>query len=136
MEILGYTINSDNQHESRTFKGLHNKIKRICIETLIADAGYKTPAIVKLLIDDGIKPLLPYKRSMTKEGFFKNYEYVYDEYYDCYICPGNEVLIYCTTNRGGYREYKSCGITCVGCPYLSQCINSKDRVKTVTRHIW
>ncbi len=31
--------------------------------------------------------MLPYKRPMTKEGFFKKYEYVYDEYYDCYICP-------------------------------------------------
>lgn len=68
--ILGYTINPGNQHDSRTFKGLYDKIKDIGIETLIADAGYKTPAIAKLLIDDGIKPLLPYKRPMTKEGFF------------------------------------------------------------------
>ena len=38
---------------------------------------------------------------MTKDGFFKKYEYVYDEYYDCYICPGNQVLTYRTTNRDG-----------------------------------
>ena len=38
---------------------------------------------------------------MTKEGFFKKYEYVYDEYYDCYICPNNQVLTYRTTNRDG-----------------------------------
>jgi len=56
--ILGYTINPGNQHDSRTFKGLYDKIKNIGIETLVADAGYKTPAIAKLLIDDGIKPLL------------------------------------------------------------------------------
>ena len=73
----------------------------IGIETLVADAGYKTPAIAKLLIDAGIKPLLPYKRPMTKDGFFKKYEYVYDEYYDCYICPNNQVLTYRTTNRDG-----------------------------------
>ena len=99
--ILGYTINPGNQHDSRTFKGLYDKIKDIGIETLVADAGYKTPAIAKLLIDDGIKPLLPYKRPMTKDGFFKKYEYVYDEYYDCYICPNNQVLTYRTTNRDG-----------------------------------
>ena len=90
----------------------------------------------KLLIDDGINPLLPYKRPMTKEGFFKKYEYVYDEYYDCYICPNNEVLKYSTTNRDGYKEYKSCGTICAGCPYLSQCTESRDHVKLVTKHVW
>ena len=49
---------------------------------------------------------------MTKKGFFKKYEYVYDEYYDCYICPNNQVLSYRTTNRDGYREYKSSGTVC------------------------
>lgn len=134
--ILGYTVNPGNLHDSRTFKGLYDKIKELGIETLVADAGYKTPAIAKLLMDDGIQPLFPYKRPMTKEGFFKKYEYVYDEYYDCYICPNNQVLKYSTTNRDGYREYKSCGITCADCPCLSQCTESKNHVKTVTRHIW
>ena len=54
---------------------------------IVADAGYKTPAIARQLLKDRIEPLFPYKRPMTKEGFFKKYEYVYDEYYDCYICP-------------------------------------------------
>ena len=134
--ILGYTISPGNLHDSRTFKGLYDRIKDIGIETLVADAGYKTPAIAKLLLDDGIKPLFPYKRPMTKEGFFKKYEYVYDEYYDCYICPGNKTLTYRTTNRDGYREYTSCGTTCGECPCLSQCTESKAHEKTVTRHIW
>ena len=134
--ILGYSIHPGNQHDSRTFKALYDKIKGIGIKTLIADAGYKTPAIAKLLIEDGINPLFPYKRPMTKEGFFRKYEYVYDEYYDCYIFPDNQVLAYSTTNRNGYREYKSCAAVCSGCPYLSQCTESKDHVKLVTRHIW
>lgn len=134
--ILGYTVNPGNEHDSRTFKGLYDKIKNIGIETLVMDAGYKTPAIAKLLIDDEIKPLLPYKRPMTKEGFFKKQEYAYDEYYDCYVCPNNQVLKYSTTNRDGYREYKSCGTTCASCPYLSQCTESKNHVKLITQHIW
>ena len=69
--ILGYSVNPGNQHDSRTFKSLYDKIKDIGIQTLVADAGYKTPAIAKLLLDDGITPLLPYKRPMTKDGFFK-----------------------------------------------------------------
>lgn len=24
-----------------------------------------------------------------KEGLFKKYDYAYDEYYDCYVCPGD-----------------------------------------------
>ena len=77
--VLGYTVSPGNLHDSRTFKGLYDKIKDIGIETLIADAGYKTPAIAKLLIDDGIRPLFPYKSPMTKDGFFRKYEYAYDE---------------------------------------------------------
>lgn len=134
--VLDYTVSPGNLHDSRTFKGLYDKIKNIGIKTLIADAGYKTPAIAKLLIDDNITPLFPYKRPMTKQGFFKKTDYAYDEYYDCYICPNNHTLEYTTTNRDGYREYKSCGITCANCPYLSQCTESKDHVKVITRHIW
>ena len=134
--VLDYTVSPGNLHDSRTFKGLYDKIKNIGIKTLIADAGYKTPAIAKLLIDDNITPLFPYKRPMTKQGFFKKNDYAYDEYYDCYICPNNHTLEYTTTNRDGYREYKSCGITCANCPYLSQCTESKDHVKVITRHIW
>lgn len=134
--IINYSVNPGNEHDSRTFKGLYDKIKNIGMKTCVVDAGYKTPAIAKLLIDDDVKPLFPYKRPMTKEGFFKKYEYVYDEYYDCYICPANQVLKYSTTNRDGYREYKSCGKTCESCEYLSMCTESKNHVKVITRHIW
>ena len=73
---------------------------------------------------------------MTKKGFFKKYEYVYDEYYDCYICPNDEILKYTTTNKEGYKEYKSCAEICEKCPYLNQCTESKNHVKVVTRHVW
>ena len=134
--VVAYTVSPGNEHDSRTFKGLFDKIEDIGTKTIIADAGYKTPAIAKLLIDKEIKPLFPYKSPMTKEGFFKKYEYVYDEYYDCYICPNNQILRYSTTNRDGYKEYKSCKHICEKCPYLSQCTESKEHIKVVTRHIW
>lgn len=115
---------------------MYDKIKYIVIQTLVADVGYKTPAIAKLLLDDGITPLLPYKCPMTPEDFFKKYEYVYDEYFDCYVCPNDQVLIYHTTNRSECREYKSCEVVCERCPYLSQCTESREHVKVVIRHIW
>ena len=134
--ILGYSVHPGNQHDSVTFPVLYDKIRDIGIETLIVDAGYKTPAIAKLLMDDGIRPLFPYKSPMTKKGFFRKYEYAYDEYYDCYVCPNGKTLEYSTTNRDGYREYKSCGAVCESCPYLTQCTGSRDHVKVVTRHVW
>lgn len=44
---------------------------------------------------------------MTEQGFFKKHQFAYDKYCDFYICPNNETLKYYTTNRDGYREYKS-----------------------------
>ena len=96
---------------------------------IVADAGYKTPAIAHRLLEDGIKPLFPYSCPKTKDGFLKKHEFAYDEYYDCYICPASQILTYSTTNRNGYKEYKSCGEKCAGCQYLSQCTESKDHVK-------
>ena len=134
--ILGYSIHPGNEHDSKTFPAIYGKIKKFNPGAIVADAGYKTPAIAKMLIDDGITPVFPYKAPMTKKGFFKKYEYVYDEYFDCYICPNNQILKYTTTNRDGYREYKSDPGICESCPYLSQCTQSKNHQKLVTRHIW
>lgn len=134
--ILGYTIHRGNEHDSRTFIDIYRKIKELNINTLVADAGYKTPAIARLLLMDGVTPILPYKRPMTKDGYFYKSEYVYDEYNDCYLCPNNQVLQYSTTNRDGYKEYKSCGKVCEKCPHIKQCTQSKNHVKVVTRHVW
>lgn len=134
--ILGYSIHPGNEHDSRTFKSIYEKIKKFGSETIVADAGYKTPAIAKMLLDDKKTPIFPYKRPYTAKDFFKKYEYAYDEYYDCYICPNNQVLSYATTNKDGYKEYKSKGYICQNCPYLSQCTNSKNHTKVITRHVW
>ncbi len=40
---------------------------------------------------------MPYKRPMIAKGDYKKYDYVYDEYYDCVICPKNKILSYATT---------------------------------------
>ena len=81
-------------------------------------------------------PLFPYKRPMTKMDSSRKYEYVYDEYYDCYICPADQILTYQTTNREGSKEYKSDKSICKNCPYLSKCTESKEHEKTISRHIW
>ena len=48
----------------------------------------------------------------------------------------NKILKYTTTNRDGYKEYKSCAQDCQQCPLRAQCTESKAMQKLVTRHIW
>ena len=103
---------------------------------VVADAGYKTPWIAKRVIDDGRIPVLPYKRPMGKDGFFRPYEFVYDEYYDCVLCPENSVLKYATTTREGYRQFKSDSDICQNCPSRYKCTENKNCVKTVEKHVW
>ncbi|WP_172004987.1 transposase, partial [Clostridium baratii] len=63
-------------------------------------------------------------------------EFAYDEKNDCYICPNNKILKYSTTNREGYKEYKSNSKECANCPLKQRCTESKSNQKVVTRHIW
>ena len=81
-------------------------------------------------------PVFPYKRPYTKKGFFKKQEFVYDEDYDIYLCPHDEFLRYSTTNKEGYREYKSDPLDCIGCPDLCKCTLSRNHQKLVLRHVW
>ena len=90
--ILGYTVHPGNEHDSRTFKALYDKISKLNPQMVVADAGYKTPAIAHRLLEDGIQPLFPYTRPKTKEGFFGKHDFAYDEYYNCYICPGAHIV--------------------------------------------
>ena len=136
--VLDFVIGEGNLHDSVMFDDIYDKVVNRFPKTKVisADAGYKTPWISKKIIDDDRIPVMPYKRPMTKTGFFKKYEYVYDEYYDCVICPENKILKYSTTNRDGYREYKSNPADCARCPMRSKCTESKAAQKVVTMHVW
>ena len=134
--ILDYTVHPGNEHDSRTFPYLYRKLRKFDPDTMVMDAGYKNPPTAKMLMDDGISPIFPYTRSGGKKGMIPKREFIYDEYYDCYLCPQDQVLKYSTTNREGYREYKSDKKICANCPLLKQCTQSKTHQKTITRHIW
>lgn len=108
-----------------------NQIKNVSL-----DSGYLSPAICREIIENAQTPYMPYKRPMTKKGFFKKYEYVYDDEYDCYICPNAKLLDYTTTTREGYRQYKSDPKDCKNCPFIDFCTKSKNHVKVINRHLW
>ena len=134
--ILGYSVHPGNDNDGKTFPAVMEKLEDLPVELVVADSAYKTPAIARFLSKKGIGLLSTYKRPQTKDGFFPKYEYVYDEHFDCYLCPNDQVLKYYTTNRDGYREYRSDPKACANCPHLVQCTESKAHMKTVTRHIW
>lgn len=136
--ILSCEVTPGNVHDSMVFDRVYDDAVEGFeeVETVAADAGYKTPWICKKVQEDGRNLSTAYKRPMSKRGFFRSYEYVYDEYYNCVICPNNHVLSYATTNRDGYREFKSNPRICGDCPFLSRCTESGSHQKVVTKHIW
>ena len=87
--ILSKVVTAGNIHDSRVFDAVYdttvNKFPEI--ETVTVDAGYKTPWICKKVIDDKRNISTPYKRPMGRANYFRPYEYVYDEYYACVLCP-------------------------------------------------
>lgn len=120
------------------FKDIYDKVKNEFpqIESVAADAGYKVPYICKQILEDARIPVMPYKRYHGKKELFRPYEFEYDRENDCVICPYHQKLRYSTTNRDGYREYKSDRKVCANCPMRLKCTQSKNCQKTFTRHIW
>jgi len=136
--ILAHETAPGNTHDSIVFDKVYDKATGLFpeAETIVVDAGYKTPWICKKVQDDGRNISIPYKVPMGKKGFFRPYEYVYDEHFDCVLCPENQILKYSTTNRDGHRAFKSDPAICKGCPSRARCTESKTFQKIVTKHIW
>lgn len=100
------------------------------------DAGYNTAAICHGLVQRGIDGVVGYKRPHSPVGRLKRRHFTYDPAADEYRCPQGEALPYATTNREGYREYKSNPKVCKDCPLLDQCTRSQNHQKVMMRHVW
>jgi transposase len=134
--ILASVVTAGNVHDSVVFDEVYDKVTEHFpeIETVAVDAGYKTPWICKKVLDDERNISTPYKRPQGKEGYFRPYEYVYDEHYDCVLCPEDKVLERKSTTREGYRQFTSNPSDCGVCASKLKCTVSK--VKTVLKHLW
>lgn len=100
------------------------------------DAGYNTAAICHGLVDRQISGVVGYKRPHSPKGRLKRRQFSYDAETDSYRCPEGQVLAYATTNRVGYREYKSTPSLCAQCPRLRECTQSRNHQKVMIRHVW
>ena len=77
--VLGYSVHPGNENDGKTFPSVYEKINHLDIEVVVGDTAYKTPAIAHKLKEDGIALLSTYSCPKTKDGFFRKYEYVYEE---------------------------------------------------------
>ena len=106
------------------------------VEAVGLDAGYDTAAICKGLEERKIYGVIGYRRPTHRQGYFRKHDYHYYRKPDQYVCPAGQTLTYSTTNRIGYREYKSDPDLCHHCPLLEPCTQSATHVKVLTRHVW
>ena len=132
-------VTPGNVHDSRPYlERLDRQCERFSLTPLAValDAGYFTAAICKGLEERDLFGVIGYRRPNHKQGYFYKRQFTYDAERDGYLCPNNQFLPYSTTNRAGYREYKSDPQQCRECPLRDQCTRSRNHVKVVVRHVW
>lgn len=106
------------------------------VETVGLDAGYNTVYICKDLAEMGINGALGYRRGCHAKGKYGKYKFKYLPEWDVYICPERSYLTYKTTNRKGYREYRTTEEKCAACPRREECLTEKQKRKSLQRHVW
>ena len=128
-----------NVHDSIPYlERLDRQRKRFALDVHAVglDAGYATAGIAQGLEERDIKGVTGYRRPSHRKGYIPKRKYVYDQEADAYRCPEGQVLPYATTDRNGYRHYKSDPAKCKTCPLLASCTSNAKHQKTVTRHVW
>ncbi len=128
-----------NVHDARPYLARLDRQRErfgFAVEAVGLDAGYMSAAICKGLEERELYAVIGYRRPTHKKGYFYKREYIYDAKTDVYICPAEQRISYNTTNRIGYREYKSNPKVCKRCPLLMQCTRSANHTKVLTRHVW
>ncbi|MGO4486779.1 transposase, partial [Rhizobium sp. 2TAF27] len=71
-----------------------------------------------------------------RAGMMRKSKFGYEPETDGYRCPEGQLLAYATTDRNGYRHYRSDPAICRDCPLLASCTNNATATRTITRHIW
>ena len=101
------------------------------------DAGYATAGIARGLEERGIVGVTGYRRpTPPKPGMMPKRAFAYQHETDEYRCPQGQLLKYATTDRNGYRQYKSDPSICGLCPLLASCTSSTNKTRVFTRHVW
>ncbi len=136
--ILDVVVTAGNVSDSVAWDELYDKVtaRFESVEFVAMDAGYKTPWIVKKILDGGRVPILPYTRYKGSKEHYKPWEYEYDPKNDTYICPHGGILRHTTTDREGKRTYRTNPKLCAACPFKDRCGANEKGQKHIQRHIW
>ncbi|RUU49650.1 IS1182 family transposase [Mesorhizobium sp. M2C.T.Ca.TU.002.02.1.1] len=129
-----------NVHDSIVYLGrLDRQVERFgfTVAATGLDAGYATPGIAKGLEDRNIRGVVGYRNpTPPKPGKMRKSDFVHEPDLDGYRCPQGQLLTYATTDRNGYRQYKSDPAICRDCPLLASCTSNAKAERTITRHVW
>jgi len=101
------------------------------------DAGYATAGIARGLEERAIRGVVGYRNpTPPKPGMMRKSTFTYEPAADGYRCPQGQLLAYATTDRIGYRHYRSDPAICRDCPLLASCTSNAKAQRTITRHVW
>lgn len=128
-----------NVHDSQPYLArLDRQLKRFDLDPVAVglDAGYNTAMLCHLIRERQIEPVMGYRRPNKGKGLLRKSAFSYEKDSNSYRCPQGQSLLYTTTNRDGYHEYKSDPTLCRNCPLLKQCTRSKNQTKVLTRHVF
>lgn len=101
------------------------------------DAGYATAGIAKGLEERKVRGVTGYRRpTPPKPGMMGPSHFVFEQESDGYRCPQGQLLAYATTDRNGYRHYRSDPAVCRTCPLKASCTSNAKAQRTITRHVW
>ncbi|PUA34969.1 IS5/IS1182 family transposase [Paenibacillus elgii] len=106
------------------------------LEAVALDAGYFTSYICKKLQDKKIYAVIGGRAFTPVKGLIAKWRFKYNAEKNVYVCPQKHELKYSTTDRAGYRQYKSDPNHCANCPLLKECTRSRNKQKVITRHVW
>lgn len=129
-----------NVHDSIVYLDrLDRQRARFGFDTQIVglDAGYATTGIAKGLEDRDIRGVTGYRNpTPPRPGMMRKSAFIYEPHNDGYRCPQGQLLSYATTERNGYRHYKSDPAICKTCPLLASCTTNAKAQRTIARHVW
>lgn len=122
----GYALDCDvvpgNVHDSQSCRPILKRVlENYDVSAVAADNGYKNGAIAEFILSYGALFFTGYRRPMTKPGYFKTYDFVYDEYYNTVLCPNDKILTYRRTDKQGYKIYQAKKRDCKDCPFKYKC---------------
>ena len=122
----GYALDCEvvpgNVHDSQSCRPILERVlTEYDVSAVAADSGYKNGAIATFILSYGALFFTAYTRPKSKEGYFKTYEYVYDEFYNQILCPMDKILEYKRTDKQGYKIFQANKKDCMNCPFKYKC---------------